>query len=704
MYKQIQKYHDRNYPLWMNTDSTKWQDQHVGYWVAKCYLSSVGYFDKTGPNHVDASGLLSICINSSFIKQRITTIKHFKEVRDIRNKTLHDAHYEMDGKTADDCLNKMIKVLEDRKELKYDNYAKQAAFHIRKIKIKAENTPTIMTEALHKWLQINVDVDKSLKEIECLMYDRLQKDLKGFIVAEVKRVVKHSLDDRGNDENEQKVEGLCHQLVKYYQQQLNSTPISPLLSDKDENLDKLYIPPKIVEKDPRKVGTAAKEKGTTVTTYRQIFSNAGEFMKHVLIVGEAGMGKSSCAAMCALKWANQFSSTKTSNNADENASLQKPFPEEKQNYQFQDDSFYKEIDFLFHLRLRDSGELCHMTDMIRDQLISRIYQKDEIADAYSTMMHVLSNYKCVIIADGLDEWSHPDGTNCNCTSEDKVIPYLAPTIDAIVLITSRPWRMSQQRVQDTKINKYLELEGTADIMLLIQKLLNSLNETVSEKKTLEDFVKSVDIMKLKCLLSVPIVSMLLVCLWFQGMPESSSMCDIYALFIEMMFAQKHRHVSVVPQTKTQLPRCFKKTTCIHNNYNILKNMAELAFTKLFLNDRTSFLVFKEVDILAQDNLVFLLKSGVLQETKSASLIRNKSSYSFIHKTVQEFLATIHMYYHPDDLHRVLTPFYEKNGEMSDISHVHCIVFMCGLNIELANEMCYDIEQYISRQSAFCDLN
>ncbi|WAR29436.1 hypothetical protein MAR_003004 [Mya arenaria] len=129
------------------------------------------------------------------------------QVRDIRNKTLHDAHYEMDGKTADDCLNKMIKVLEDRKELKYDNYAKQAAFHIRKIKIKAENTPTIMTEALHKWLQINVDVDKSLKEIECLMYDRLQKDLKGFIVAEVKRVVKHSLDDRGNDENEQKVEG-----------------------------------------------------------------------------------------------------------------------------------------------------------------------------------------------------------------------------------------------------------------------------------------------------------------------------------------------------------------------------------------------------------------------------------------------------------------------------------------------------------------
>ncbi|WAR29437.1 hypothetical protein MAR_003005, partial [Mya arenaria] len=207
MYKQIQNNHERNTPLWINTDSTKWQDPHVGYWeVAKCYLSSAGYFEKTGPNHVDASGLLSICMNSAFIKQHITTIQHFEELRDIRNKTLHDAYYEMDGQTADDCLDKMIKVLEDPQELIHDTFAKQAANHIRKIKVKTENTPTIMTEALHKWLRINFDVDKFLKEIECLMYDRLQKDLKGFIVDEVKREVKRSLDDRGNDEREQKVE------------------------------------------------------------------------------------------------------------------------------------------------------------------------------------------------------------------------------------------------------------------------------------------------------------------------------------------------------------------------------------------------------------------------------------------------------------------------------------------------------------------
>ncbi|WAR29445.1 hypothetical protein MAR_003013, partial [Mya arenaria] len=206
MNKEIHNNHAKNNPIWMNTDSTQWHNRHVGYWeVTKCYLSSVGYFYKTGPNHVDASGLLSICMNSSFIKQHITTIQNFEEVRTIRNNTLHDAHYEMDGQTADDCLDKMIKVLEDPQELIHDTAAKQAANHIRKIKVKTANTPTIMTEALHKWLQINFDVNKFLKEIERRMFDRLQEGLKGFIVDEVKREVKHSLDDRCNDAREQKV-------------------------------------------------------------------------------------------------------------------------------------------------------------------------------------------------------------------------------------------------------------------------------------------------------------------------------------------------------------------------------------------------------------------------------------------------------------------------------------------------------------------
>ncbi|WAR29433.1 hypothetical protein MAR_003001 [Mya arenaria] len=364
MFKEIQISHARNNPFWVNTDSTKWQDPHVGYWeVTKCYLSSAGYFDKNGTSQIDASGLLSICINSSFIKQHITNIQQFKELRDIRNTTLHDARYELEGQTADDCLDKMITVLQDPQELIHDKFAQQAAHAIRNIKAKIEKTPAIMTETLQKWLQTNFDVDRYLKEIEGLMYDRLRKELKGFIVDEVKREVKHSFDERGN-------------------------------YDREHNLE-------------------------------------------------------------------------------------------------------------------DSCDLCDLTDMIRDQLINRIYPQNQRDAAYLTMQSVLSKNKCVIIADGLDEWIHPNDTKCSCPKEEKVIPYLETTLDTTVFITSRPWRMSKQRVKDTKIDTYLEIEGTADLGLLLQKILNILNETVTVKKTMLDSVKFVDRMTLTRLLSVPIISMLL---------------------------------------------------------------------------------------------------------------------------------------------------------------------------------------------------
>ncbi|XP_052787092.1 uncharacterized protein LOC128222209 isoform X2 [Mya arenaria] len=69
-------------------------------------------------------------------KQQYQTFMN--KVRDIRNRTLHDAHYELDGQTADECLVKMIIVLEDPQVLIHDTFAKQAANHIRKIKDKTE--------------------------------------------------------------------------------------------------------------------------------------------------------------------------------------------------------------------------------------------------------------------------------------------------------------------------------------------------------------------------------------------------------------------------------------------------------------------------------------------------------------------------------------------------------------------------------------
>ncbi|XP_052787402.1 uncharacterized protein LOC128222439 [Mya arenaria] len=206
MYKEIQNNHVRNKPFWMNTDSTKWQDPQVGYWeVAKCYLSSPGYLNKTSSYQIDASGLLSICKNSMFIHQHIVNIQHFIEVQQIRNIVMHNAHCELDKHTTDAFLDKMIAVLEDPQELVHDTFAKHAANQIRNIKHNTVKVPAVNYEALNKLMLTNFE-EKPCEVNELI--DRLRKDLAGFIDDENKHELRHTIcDDTGNDEREQTVQG-----------------------------------------------------------------------------------------------------------------------------------------------------------------------------------------------------------------------------------------------------------------------------------------------------------------------------------------------------------------------------------------------------------------------------------------------------------------------------------------------------------------
>ncbi|XP_052803052.1 centrosome-associated protein CEP250-like [Mya arenaria] len=105
----------------------------------------------------------------------------------------------------------------------------------------------------------------------------------------------------------EQIKDLRQRLVKYYQKQLNSASISPLLSDKDERLDKLYVPPNIVEKDHRRIGADRQQNSSPSSSYKQIFCTDEGLAKTVFVVGEAGMGKTLFSAMCAMKWATPFS-------------------------------------------------------------------------------------------------------------------------------------------------------------------------------------------------------------------------------------------------------------------------------------------------------------------------------------------------------------------------------------------------------------
>ncbi|XP_052768224.1 uncharacterized protein LOC128208716 [Mya arenaria] len=711
---KIYRLHRFKGPSWKNSHADQWC---VNHWeIAKCFMPPDGYKNVCSFAETDYNGVISILINCTAFQQKLsfkvgTEPNILTQARNIGQIIRHSPDQKVTDADLKGMITTLTTLLSDPKYLSGDRKAKEAVLKLNQLQtdtliISNEDVYQILDEARivvetgkhqikHATGSGTRKLESSVREGVREIYSRTTEGIevieKAVVEAienirtsttEREKVIKRSLSSAlsllclaSSLSGSSTVSGrlkcdLQIRLAKNYQKTLSSAPISPLVSDKDEMLDKFYVAPRIMEKDRRKIESSEEQKGTLISSYRNIFCKGDALLSNIYIIGEAGMGKSTFTTKCALVWGKQILDTDTLDSSSK--------------HEFQDVEVLAKFDFLFHVTLRNSNESCNLTDMITDQIISRIYLGDEEAAGRDTLLSVLSNRKCLILADGLDEWSHPHDTKCFCREEEKVVPFLSSTIDATVLITSRPWRMAQHRVKDSRIDKYLEIEGAADTKHLVQNVLGCLcGKTESEEKSRE-FLSFIDKRKLPNLLSVPIVLMMLVCLWFEGVGESFSLCEIYALMIDMMFGRKALTKYKPQHEQTKLPSCFQNSKHIFRNIPALLSSAKLAFEQLFSMDKKSALVFKQVGSLSQEDLEIMQKTGIIRETKSQSFIMQSSSYSFIHKTVQEFLAALHLSYNPHEFHRVVEPFYNQAVEISDVSEV--FIYICGMNSHIANQM------------------
>ncbi|XP_052770115.1 uncharacterized protein LOC128209898 [Mya arenaria] len=650
-------------PSWKNSHADRWCSNH--WEIAKCFMPPDGYKDVSSFVETDFNGIISILINCKAFQQRLsfkvdTVPNILTQARVIGRTIRHSPDLKVTDTDLNDYITTLTTLLSDPTYLSNDRKAQEAVLKLNQLQAgmlcKTREDARAFLEK-HK-------IEQAVTEGVNRLYSRTTEGIEALDEAVLEAIGKIRASD------EDKEADLQQRLAKNYQKTLSSVPISPLLPDRDEMLDKLYVAPRIIEKDHKKVESSQQRKETPVSSYKNIFCKGDTFLSNIYVIGEAGMGKSTFSITCALNWGKQILHSFNFGSISE--------------HEFQDVEVLAKFDFLFHVSLRNSGELCNLTDMITDQILSRIYLADEEAAGNDTLLSVLSTRKILILADGLDEWSHPSGTKCSCKEEEKVVPFLSPTIDATVVITSRPWRMAQHRVRDSRIDRFLEIEGVADTKRLAQNVLGCLSgktESEQKSKAFMSFIKKRD---LSNLLSVPTVLMMLVCLWFEGVGESFSLCEIYGLMIDMMFGSKTLKKHYRQQVNTTLPSCFQNAKHIFKNIPALLSSAKLAFDQLFSTDKKSALVFKQVGSLSHEDMEFMLKTGIIRETKSQSFIMQSSSFSFIHKTVQEFLAALHLSYNPDEFNRVVEPFYNRSGQISDISQV--FIYICGLNSEIGSQM------------------
>ncbi|XP_052819916.1 uncharacterized protein LOC128245729 [Mya arenaria] len=620
---EIDKHHRFSGPSWKNTNADKWGT--IPWEIGKCFLPPDGYKTVSSIKDSDFNGVISVMMNC----------------KDFQNKLSFNVATQQNLLTEVRDIGRRVRHSNDQRVM--DTELVDFVFKLRTLledKTELANRP----KAQHAVEQ--------LKELQT-------DDFK--IIAE--------------KEGEMSKERLRLRLANHYRTTLADMPISPILGDKNAKLNKFYVLPKIVEKDHRKIGKIDKEEsGQNVVKFSDVFLKEDQLLRNVFLVGEPGNGKSTFSVMCALEWTHQYLP------AEENVGIKTSFA---------DPEFFKEFAFLFRVTLRDSGKTCDLAQMIKDQLIRKIYHEKDADDGFRLLQTVLESEKCLIVADGLDEWTHPENVNCTCTTEEKVTPFRNSANKATLLTTTRPWRLSQFRVQDSKIDNYLEIEGAADTRQLVENIINILNEGNKDERTPEAFMKMVSEKDLEGLLSAPISITQLVCLWFEGKSLTDSKCDIYAGVINMLSCRLSYMQSGHNIPEIELPSVLKEHECFTQNPMVYLALAKLAYTTLYSGCRDSSVVFsnKTVNVLlSREQVEFALKSGLLTEKKSNSLIKRSSHFSFFHKTLQEFLAALHLCLNENDYSQLSNKYEQDNKEniLGDVSQT--FIFICGMKPELGVQM------------------
>ncbi|XP_052771660.1 uncharacterized protein LOC128211200 [Mya arenaria] len=620
---EIVKHHRFSGPSWKNTNADKWST--IPWEIGKCFLPPDGYKTVSSIKDSDFNGVISVMMNCE----------------DFQNKLSFNVATQQNLLTEVRDIGRRVRHSHDQ---------------------RVKNTEL---------------VDFVLK-LRTLLEDKTELANRPEAQHAVEQLKKLQTDDfKISAENEGEIlkEGLRLRLANHYRTTLADMPISPILGEKNAKLRKFYVAPTIVEKDHRKIGKIDnKESGQKIAKFSDVFKKEIQLLRNVFLVGEPGNGKSTFSVMCALDWTHQYLP------AEENVGIKTSFA---------DPEFFKEFAFLFHVTLRDSGKTCDLAEMIKDQLIRKIYHEKDADDGYRLLQTVLESETCLIIADGLDEWTHPENVNCTCNTEEKVTPFRNSANKATLLTTTRPWRMSQFRVQDSKIDKYLEIEGAADTEQLVENIINILNGGNEDKRTTWAFMEMVSAKGLKGLLSAPISITQLVCLWFEGKSLTDSKCDIYAGVINMLSCRLSDMQSGHNIPKIELPSVLKEHECFTQNPMVYLALAKLGYTTLYSECRDSSVVFSNKTVnalLSKEQVEFALKSGLLTEKKSNSLIKRSSHFSFFHKTLQEFLAALHLCLNENDYSQLSSKYEQDNKEniLGDVSQT--FIFICGMKPELGVQM------------------
>ncbi|XP_045158343.2 uncharacterized protein LOC123524311 isoform X2 [Mercenaria mercenaria] len=424
-------------------------------------------------------------------------------------------------------------------------------------------------------------------------------------------------------------------------------PLSPIFEEYDASLLQFYVPPvmRLVDRQNSKQDSYCHAEGDTVQSYHDIFHSKLKQCRNIYMTSAAGLGKTTFTRKLALTWCLSHDY----------------ISEDAKDISEDDVKAMKEFELLFLISLRDSSKLeCEIDSMIYNLIIPHLSRS--FLYTMNFLQEVLHKKTCLVILDGLDEWSHPSKDKTDCRKEAEVIPHRKSREHCTIFTTTRPWKLEEVNLKCSQIDKQVELLGLNNTSSekLVENVLSHLSTRVqlNVRETLERFnneIRFVDIEELK---TIPLILMHLIGLWTDGNSLGRSKVEIYTNITEMLLSraeQKCEDIGIVlnddgTQTsgKPLLTAfsIFKERSYCYKYTRLLTALGHVAFVTLFDTSQDQSLVFKPETtqkFMKKQEIYFFYKTGLL--TKSLflqQLTRRISTISFAHKTFQEFFASLYI--------------------------------------------------------------
>ena len=419
----------------------------------------------------------------------------------------------------------------------------------------------------------------------------------------------------------------CRSKLEDHYQKTATVPTSVWSKKSVVDIHQIYTRLSWVKEEQTPTGTTQSE----LKHYTELFTanKNGVIPKRILVQGQTGIGKSTFVKKLLVDWAGVNKET-----GDEQAAVLKNF------------------ELVVAVNLKEVSKCHSLRDVIT---LSNVFAKEDKYMTEGLVDYITNNQeKVLLIFDGYDEY------RCGRDSEIYEIFSGNNLRSCCVLITTRISKADELRGGE---DLHAEIIGFSEVdrKCFMSRFLN--NEEVLK---LEDHLYK---RKLGELAKVPLLLLFFCILWRKGQSKSfpKSKTTLYMDIIQ--FILNHSHSKQTDDKTKKAPqdvelKSFKK---------ILSEIGKVALQGLLKDDHL-FEYSQLSDSVRCDERVFI---GLLQITEYSETSQPVGMVSFIHKSIQEFLAAWYITYRCIPEGRSLGEIGLKLEECMALENV--FEFICGLS-------------------------